>query len=156
MFESVRLEGDFTLSSGRKSNVFYDFDLLKPEEHLAASFKLTNLCEGLSADTIIVPALGGIIPGFLMAGAKNANLTIVTHDNKIKGRKPGFSFLVVDDVITSFGTIDRIVDLVRSECGRVHLVGVASYIFRGSEEDLEEGKKKYKEIRFLERKEIEE
>lgn len=163
MFEHVRLEGDFTLSSGRKSKYFYDFDLLTPVEHLTAAMKLARLCDELNPEAIVAPAIGGVVPGFLIAGEKQAKLVIV--DPKLEGkgiRGPEIydNYLIVDDVITSFETVDIVVELLGDKyVAKNHFpqpIGVASYVFRGSDKDLEQGMKKYKNVKFIERKEIEE
>ena len=67
MFEECRIEGDFTLSSGRKSAYFYDLDLLLPRE--AATYT-ELLLQSIHMDTrkdidfVACPAIGGVVPGF--------------------------------------------------------------------------------------------
>lgn len=138
MFEECRLEGEFILSSGRKSQVFYDFDLLKPVE---AAVYVEQLLQQIPndimrrVDFIASPALGGIIPGFLAAFASKKPLVIVDKDGKIRG--PEFQsgkYLIVDDVITSFKAANHVrksLAIWRTDC-----LGVAAYIFRGSYKDL--------------------
>ncbi len=136
MFEECRLEGDFTLSSGRKSGVFYDFDLLQPKE-------TANYVEQLikqvpdelwsDIDFIAAPALGGIVPGFLIAFAKQKSFVIIDKEGKPRG--PQFTsgkYLIVDDVITSFGAANS----VRRALPGLEVVGVCAYIFRGNSSDL--------------------
>ena len=138
MFEECRLEGEFTLSSGRQSGVFYDFDLLHPRETAAYVERLIRevpdeLWEKI--DFIASPALGGIIPGFLVAFAVQKPFVIVDKEGKIRG--PEFKtgkYLIVDDVITSFQAANKVVAAYGSECVAV---GVAAYIFRGNWQDLE-------------------
>lgn len=137
MFEECRLEGDFTLSSGRKSGVFYDFDLLRPREAAEYIEQILRQLEGVvswdEVDFIASPAIGGIVPAFLVAFAKDKPLVVVDKDNVPRG--PEFQagkYLVVDDVITSFQAANRVRDaLPNSEC-----LGVVAYIFRGSWDDL--------------------
>lgn len=156
MFEHVRREGNFKLSSGRTSKYFYDFDLLRPEEHLDACEKLhqgiLQKYTVMRPENVVAPSVGGVIPGFLIAGALGAKLTIVDHDGVVRGEKPHCNYLIVDDVVTSFGTLDRI----REICGDEECLGAAAYIFRGSDADLEAGRKKYDVLFFLDRKEVEE
>lgn len=153
MFEECRLEGDFTLSSGRKSGVFYDFDLLSPREAAGYVEQLVKQLEGVvrwdEVDFIAAPALGGIIPAFLVAFAKNKPLVIVDKDNEPRG--PEFKsgrYLIIDDVITSFQAANR----VRAALSGRECLGVAAYVFRGAYEDL--NKQDYKAF-FLARKEQE-
>ena len=138
MFEEIRLEGEFVLSSGRKSSYFYDFDLLHPRE-------VANYVEKLlvvvpeevwgRVDFIVSPALGGIIPGFLIAFAKQQPFVIIDKEGKARG--PQFNtgrYLIVDDVITSF----KAANFVRSALPGMEAVGVAAYIFRGLRSVLDE------------------
>jgi orotate phosphoribosyltransferase len=137
MFEECRIEGDFTLSSGRSSDVFYDFDLLTPRE--AAEYveqllrQMDPVFDWNEVDFIAAPAVGGIVPAFLVSFAKDKPLVIIDKEGSPRG--PEFStgkYLIVDDVITSFSAANRVVEaLPESNC-----LGVAAYIFRGSYEDL--------------------
>lgn len=152
MFEECRLEGDFTLSSGRKSGVFYDFDLLQPREAANYAERLVReVPEDLwdEIDFVASPALGGIVPGFLVAFAKQKPFVIIDKEGKVRG--PQFStgrYLIVDDVITSF----QAANTVRGALQGMETVGVVAYIFRGSYADLE--KQDYPAF-FLARKEQE-
>lgn len=138
MFEECRLEGEFTLSSGRKSGVFYDFDLLKPIEAAAYVEQLLHQIPDdvlRRVDFIASPALGGVIPGFLVAFAKKKPLLIVDKEGKIRG--PEFkagNYLIVDDVITSF----KAAKFVKKAFPGMRCLGVAAYVFRGTYQDLAE------------------
>lgn len=153
MFEECRLEGDFTLSSGRQSGVFYDFDLLQPRE--AADYVerlIREVPEELweEIDFVASPALGGIIPGFLVAFARQKPFVIIDKKGKIRG--PEFKtgkYLIIDDVITSFGAANGVVAALGEGCVAC---GAGAYIFRGSHADLE--KQDYPAF-FLARKEQE-
>ena len=153
MFQECRLEGDFTLSSGRKSNVFYDFELLKPRETAVYIEQLMKQIPDevfMQVDFVAAPALGGIVPGFLMAFAKNKPLVVVDKEGKVRGPEfKGGSYLVVDDVITSFQAASR----VRTALPRCRCLGVAAFIFRGAWDDL---KKQDVPAFYLARKEQEE
>lgn len=137
MFEECRLEVDFALSSRRKSGVFYDFDLLTPRE--AAEYieqilrQLEDVVSWDNVDFIVAPAIGGIVPAFLVAFAKDKPLVVVDKDNVPRG--PEFKagkYLIVDDVISSFQAANQVCDaLPGSEC-----LGIVAYIFRGSWDDL--------------------
>jgi len=140
MFEECKLEGDFTLSSGRTSKVFYDFDLLKPIE---AAIYVEQLVQQIPKEVknqigfIAAPAMGGIIPGFLVAFAQKKPLVVIDKEGKTRGPDfRGGKYLVVDDVITTFQAARLVKDaLPECEC-----LGVAAYIFRGSYRDLEANK----------------
>ena len=136
MFEECRLEGDFVLTSGRKSDVFYDFDLLKPRETAAYVEQLINqVPEELweQVDFIASPALGGIIPGFLIAFATQKPFVCVDKKGKLRGPKfTAGKYLIVDDVITSFAAANS----VRTALPGMEVVAVVAYIFRGTSPDL--------------------
>lgn len=138
MFEECRREGDFTLSSGRKSPYFYDLDLLKPEETAAYAEQLFRVIpKDILRETqfIAVPALGGIAVGFLVAFAARKPLVILDKSGNLRGPevKGGTTYFVVDDVCTSFQAVNKVrAALPDSKC-----LGIASFIFRGSRKDLD-------------------
>lgn len=156
MFDECKLIQDepFTLSSGRKSKIFYDFDLLKPRE--TAEY-VKHLIDEIPPDVkkkidfIATPALGGIIPGFLVAFALDKPLVIVDKEGKTRGPQvKGGRFLVTDDVITSFQAVNHVVSALPKAC---KCLGALAYIFRGTSQDL---KKQPFPAFYLARKEEEE
>lgn len=141
MFEECRLEGEFTLSSGRKSGVFYDFDLLHPRETAAYVERLIKeVPDDLwrRVDFIASPALGGIVPGFLVAFAKQKPFVVIDKEGAPRG--PEFKagrYLIVDDVITSFKAANLVRDSLARGSQGLEVLGVLAYIFRGSRADLD-------------------
>lgn len=136
MFEECRLEGDFTLSSGRKSAAFYDFDLLSTEETARyAKLLVEQLPKSLveQIDFIAAPALGGIEIAFLVAFALNKPRVKIDKEGFVRG--PDFRsqrYLVVDDVITSYQAVNK----VQKALGDNQCVGAAAFIFRGLATDV--------------------
>ena len=136
MFEECRLEGDFKLSSGRKSLYFYDFDLLSPEETAAYAKELVDtvpkeMIEGI--DFIASPAIGGITVGFLVAFALNKRFVIIDKGDNLRGTDFRASrYLVVDDVISTYQAVNK----VEEALGDNQCVGAAAFIFRGDLDDL--------------------
>jgi orotate phosphoribosyltransferase len=153
MFEECRIESNVILSSGLTSNVFYDFDLLSPREAAEYTEQLLRQMEPVfdwkEVDFIVTPAIGGIVPAFLVSFAKDKPLVIVDKGDNLRG--PEFSsgkYLIVDDVVSSFRAVNKIIEILPySTC-----LGVASYIFRGSWADL---KKQGYPTYYLARKEQE-
>lgn len=133
MFEHIRLEGDFTLSSGKKSPYFYDFDLLTPNETLDACEKLIELIDQslVKFDFVVAPALGGIIPGFMVSGSFKKPLVTVDKEGKVRGPKVNGNFIIIDDTVSTYQTVERIKKIFE-DC---KCVAAASYIFRGKEYD---------------------
>ena len=154
LFEECRLTGDFTLSSGRQSQVFYDFDLLRPRETIRYADQLFRTVPRevvRETNFIACPALGGIVPGFIVAGAADRPLIIVDKEGNCRGPKvQGGSYLIIDDVLTSF----KAANFVRAAfpSPKFKCLGVAAYIFRGSNGDL---KKQDIQVYYLARKEQE-
>lgn len=138
MFEECRLEGEFTLSSGKESQVFYDFDLLQPRETADYVEQLIRkVPEELweEIDFVASPALGGIVPGFLVAFARQKTFVVIDKEGKVRG--PEFKtgkYLIIDDVITSFGAANAVVAALGEGC---IACGIGAYIFRGAYADLE-------------------
>ena len=137
MFEECRLEGNFTLSSGRKSGVFYNFELLMPNETAQYVEKmLKEVPDELweQVDFIASPAVGGIVPGFLVAFAKSKPFVVIDKEGGPRG--PQFNtgrYLIVDDVVTSF----KAANFVRSNLPGLEVLGVLAYMFRGAYADLD-------------------
>ena len=136
MFNECRLEGQFVLSSGRKSTVFYDFDLLSTEETASyAKLLVDQLPKEVidQIDFIASPALGGIEIAFLVAFALKKPRVKIDKTGLVRG--PEFKsqrYLVVDDVITSYQAVNR----VRKALGDNECVGTAAFIYRGVSRDL--------------------
>jgi orotate phosphoribosyltransferase len=142
MFEECRLEGEVNLSSGRKSSVFYDFDLLSPREQGTYAERLMHeVPEELweTIDFIATPALGGIIPGAFIGFFKKKPLVIIDKEGQIRG--PQFDtgrYLIVDDVITSFKAANLVRNSLERNSEGLEAVGVCAYIFRGARADLDQ------------------
>lgn len=136
MFNECRLQGQFTLSSGKKSTIYYDFDLLNTKETVDyTKLLLEHLPKELvdKIDFIASPALGGIEIAFLIAFALNKPRVKIDKEGLIRG--PIFKnqhFLIVDDVITSYQAVNRVCKtLNENKC-----IGVSAFIYRGRSKDL--------------------
>ncbi len=138
MFEECRLEGEVILSSGRKSSVFYDLDLLQPQETAAYAERLFREIPAellKEIDFVASPALGGVIPGWVIAFAAKKPFVYMDKEGKLRG--PEFKmgkYLIVDDVITSFQAANKVVAACGPDCVPV---AAAAFIFRGSRQDLD-------------------
>ncbi len=132
------LEGHFLLRSGLHSNRFFQAALLlqypdiaeKLCAQLALEFKDKNV------QTVISPAVGGLIVGQEMARALGAKAIFADKENDNlllkRGFKiiPGEKVLVAEDVITRGGRVQQTIDLVREHGGDV--VGIAVIVDRSS------------------------
>lgn len=130
------LTGHFQLRSGRHSNRFFQAALLLqyPDKAEAVCRHLAEAFAGVKIDSVISPAVGGLIVGQEVARAigcraifadKEDGQLILKRGFEIK---PGEKVLVAEDVVTQGGRVQQTIDLVRSFGGEV--VGVAVVVDR--------------------------
>jgi orotate phosphoribosyltransferase len=126
------LEGHFILRSGLHSRQFFQCALVLQHARIAA-----DLCEALAkrvdaslVDTVISPALGGILVGQEVARALGKrHIFAEKEEGKLVLRRgftiqPGERFLVAEDVVTQGGRVKETIDIVRSKGGQVAAVAV--------------------------------
>lgn len=148
MFEDIRLEGDFLLNSGKKSEYYYNFTLLRPSKvrkygrQLIQTFGLAEY----NFPFVAVPATKGIPLAFSIACDLDVPLIIVDKYDKVYGDTSVLcsNYLTVDDVTSTYSECKRIQSVLKCDPG-----GVASFIFRGEKIDPE------LPTWFLEKKEVE-
>ncbi len=130
------LTGHFQLRSGLHSNRFFQAALLLqyPDKakqvcrHIAAGFADSGV------ETVISPAVGGLIVGQEVARALGCRAIFADKENGELILKRGFSIrpgervLVAEDVVTKGGRVQQTIDLVRAHGGEV--VGVAVVVDR--------------------------
>ena len=125
------LEGHFLLTSGRHSNQYFqcakvlqytDFNTQICEK-IAAHFK------NLEIDTVIAPALGGIIVGQEVARQLNKRFIFAEREDKKLSLRRGFTLdenekvLVCEDVVTTGGSVFEVIDIVKNSKAKVAGVG---------------------------------
>lgn len=130
------LEGHFRLTSGRHSNRYIQCArvLMEPKytealcSHLAESFRDEKI------DLVIGPAMGGIVISYEMARQLGVpSLFTERVEGKMALRrsfevKPGQRVLVVEDVVTTGGSVIEVLDIVKEKGGIV--AGVALLVDR--------------------------
>lgn len=130
------LTGHFQLRSGRHSNRFFQAALLLqyPDKAEAVCRHLAEAFAGVKIDSVISPAVGGLIVGQEVARAIGCRAIFADKED---GRlilkrgfeiKPGEKVLVAEDVVTQGGRVQQTIELVRSFGGEV--VGVAVVVDR--------------------------
>ena len=127
--------GHFRLTSGRHSDLFVQkFRVLEhPRLAQALGEALADLYDG-DFDVVASPAVGAIVLGFTVALAAGKRLVFGERaDGSLTFRRgfilePHERVLVVEDVITTGGSVREMVDLVRA--GGAVPVGVAALIDR--------------------------
>lgn len=125
------LEGHFLLTSGRHSNVYFQCaKVLQYPEYtealcsiIAAKFKNTDI------DTVISPAMGGIIVGQETARLLNKRSIFAEREDKALTLRRGFSLkegekvLVCEDVVTTGGSVFEVIEIVKNAGAVVAGVG---------------------------------
>jgi orotate phosphoribosyltransferase len=131
------LTGHFRLTSGRHSDRYVQCARVLEDPAL-----VTRLAEAIVArlgerriDLVAAPAVGGIIIGFAVAEALGVKFIFSERENGAMMLRRGFEIpeaarvLVVEDVVTTGGSVGEVVDLVRAAGGVP--VAVAALIDRG-------------------------
>ncbi len=139
----VLLEGHFLLTSGRHSNKYIQcakvFRNTKYSEILCSD--LAEKYKDENIELVIGPALGAIQMAYEVSRHLGCeNFFAEREDGKMTLRrgfqiKPGQRVLVVEDVVTTGGSVREVMDLVRQQGGEV--VGVGALVDRtGGEIDF--------------------
>ena len=126
------LDGHFVLRSGLHSRQFFQCALLLQHTEIAAEVcgRLADKLRDLECDTIISPALGGIIVGQEVGRALGKRHIFVEKDAGDLVLRRGFQirpnerFIVAEDVVTRGGRVQETVDIVRAHGGEVTGIGV--------------------------------
>jgi len=130
--------GHFVLTSGRHSDTYVQCARILEDPGLTtrlAKSAVDRLPADIVIDVVAAPAVGGIIIGFAVAQAlgvkfifseREAGSMVFRRSFEIE---PGQRVLVVEDVVTTGGSVAEVIDLVTKSGGEV--VGVVSLIDRG-------------------------
>lgn len=133
IFEDLKVlrYGHFLLTSARHSDSYMQCARLLEEpqytekvvKYLAEKFKNQNI------DIVIGPATGGIILSYEFAKQLGAKSYFTERENEIMTLRRGFEIpkaarvLIVEDVITTGGSVKEVIELVEREGGEI--VGMA-------------------------------
>ena len=130
--------GHFKLTSGRHSDTYLQCARVLEYPTLTmqlAEEAVAKLPEDLQVDIVASPALGGILFGFAVAASLDATMI---YSERVEGTMvfrrsfevpEGARILVVEDVVTTGGSVKEVCDLVEAEGGQV--VGVVTMVDRG-------------------------
>ncbi|MEW6189111.1 MAG: orotate phosphoribosyltransferase [Actinomycetota bacterium] len=137
------LRGHFQLSSGRHSDTYLQCAMVcqYPDVTNALARELAIPHQKSEVNVVITPAIGGIILGYAVAQFLGCRMVFAERERKKLSLRRGFSIkagekvLVVEDVVTTGGTIKEMIDLVKGYGGEV--IGVASLIDRSEDEVFE-------------------
>jgi orotate phosphoribosyltransferase len=126
------LDGHFILRSGLHSREYFQCALLLQDTAIAAKVCgwLADKLRKFDCDTVISPALGGIIVGQEVGRSLGKrHIFAEKEDGKLVLRRgfkilAGEKFIVVEDVVTRGGRVQETIDIVQAEGGMVSAVAV--------------------------------
>lgn len=131
------LHGHFELTSGRHSDTYIQCARVLEDPLLT-----NRLAEAMAArvadkeiDVVASPAVGGIVIGFAVACALGVKFIFSEREDGVMAFRRGFAVepgqrvLIVEDVVTTGGSVAEVADLVLRSGGEV--VAVTSLIDRG-------------------------
>ncbi|MHB8049662.1 MAG: orotate phosphoribosyltransferase [Coriobacteriia bacterium] len=136
---SAILHGHFQLTSGRHSDTYVQCARVLEDPALTTDLA-TAMAENMAdrgIDIVAAPAVGGIIIGFAVAQALGVKFIFSERVGGVMTFRrsftiePGARVLVVEDVVTTGGSVAEVIELVRAAGGEV--VAVTSIIDRGGE-----------------------
>jgi orotate phosphoribosyltransferase len=133
------LSGHFGLTSGRHSDRYVQCARVLEDPALVTRLAgaMVDRIGNRGIDLVAAPAVGGIIIGFAVAQALGVKFIFSERQGGAMTFRRGFEVptgarvLVVEDVVTTGGSVAEVVDLVRAAGGEP--VAVASLIDRGGE-----------------------
>lgn len=132
------LNGHFQLASGRHSDTYMQCAKLfmYPDKSQLLCAALAKKLGNIAIDTVASPAVGGVIMGYQMAmELKKPNIFFERINGEMTLRR-GFSvgknqkFLVVEDVVTTGGSVREVIRLIEEMGGEV--AAVASIVDRSN------------------------
>lgn len=123
------LNGHFVLRSGLHSREFFQCALLLQNPRIAETVcaALAAKLQGIACDSVVSPALGGILVGHEIGRAlEKRHIFVEKEEGKLVLRRfqigPGERFIVVEDVVTRGGRVQETVDIIRAHTGVVAAV----------------------------------
>jgi orotate phosphoribosyltransferase len=132
------LQGHFLLTSGRHSNIYFQCaKVLQYPEYTEQVCKIiADHFKDYNIDTVISPAMGGIIVGQEVARQLNKRSIFAEREDKKLTLRRGFTInqgekiLICEDVVTTGGSVYEVIDIVNEQGGEV--VGVGFIVDRSN------------------------
>lgn len=127
----VLLEGHFLLTSGKHSNKYLQCAKLFqfPEYSESVSRVLAEKMKKYDADIVVGPAIGGIILAYEAARQLGLKALFAERENGVMTLRRGFEIdkgekvIVVEDVVTTGGSVKEVMKLIEDLGGIVVAVG---------------------------------
>jgi orotate phosphoribosyltransferase len=125
------LKGHFLLTSGRHSGVYFQCAkvLQYPSYMELICANIAENFKELEFDTVISPAIGGIIVGQEVARQMGKKSIFAEREDKALVLRRGFTiepgerFLVCEDVVTTGGSVYEVIDIIKNNGGVVAGIG---------------------------------
>ncbi|WHH61592.1 orotate phosphoribosyltransferase [Petroclostridium sp. X23] len=127
----VLLEGHFLLTSGRHSNKYLQcakiFQYTKYSEELCKA--LAEKYKDAGIDLVIGPAIGAIQMSYEVSRWLDVKNIFAERDNGVMALRRGFTIekgqkvLIVEDVVTTGGSVKEVIEIVKEAGGEVAGVG---------------------------------
>ena len=132
------LTGHFLLTSGRHSDRYFQCAkvLQYPEYTEMLCKMITENFKGAEIDTVIAPAIGGLVVGQEVARQLNKRFIFAEREDKKLSIRRGFNLdenekvLVCEDVVTTGGSVFEVIDIVKSN--EAEVVGVGFIVDRSN------------------------
>lgn len=132
----VMLEGHFQLTSGRHSDKYMQCARLFQYPDIAGRFAKELADQFSGVDLVAGPAIGGIIIAYEVSRQLGVRNIFAERENGVMTLRRGFEVpqgarvLVVEDVVTTGGSVKEVMELMRQLGGE--LVGVGSIVDRSA------------------------
>lgn len=126
------LDGHFVLRSGLHSRQYFQCAILLSYTDIAERVckMLADKLRGFDCDSVVSPALGGIIVGQEVGRSLGKrHIFVEKEEGKLVLRRgfkinQGEKFVVVEDVVTRGGRVQETIDIIRGNGGVVTAIGV--------------------------------
>ena len=132
----VMLEGHFLLTSGRHSDKYMQCAKLFQNAAISETFSKALADKFSGVDLVAGPAIGGIILAYEVSRQLGVPNVFAERENGAMTLRRGFTVpegarvLVVEDVVTTGGSVKEVIALINSLGGNV--VGVGSIVDRSN------------------------
>ncbi|MBI5217278.1 MAG: orotate phosphoribosyltransferase [Ignavibacteriae bacterium] len=132
------LEGHFQLTSGLHSPVYFQCAkvLQYPEYATSLCSEIVQYFRTQKIDVVIAPAIGGVVVSQEVGRQLNVRTIFAERKDKTMELRRGFFIkpnehvLVCEDVITTGGSVQEVIEIVKRE--QANVVGVASIVDRSN------------------------
>ncbi len=126
------LEGHFILTSGRHADTYIQCARILQDPKTTSLFisELLTKMGNLEIDLVIGPATGGIIIAYEAGRQLGVNAIFTERENGKMTLRRGFEIpkgarvLVVEDVVTTGGSVQEVLDVVKQKGGQVVAIGL--------------------------------